>query len=76
MARAKRRSRSRSTKKTAGKKKKGRGSAKGPWMKKVYKAKNGATYVKNRRGQVRFMTGASKAYMARIRRRRGKGKKK
>ena len=74
MARARKRSRSRSTKKAAPKKK--RGGARGPWMKKVYKAKNGATYRKNRRGQVRFMTGASKAYMARIRRRRGKGKKK
>jgi len=73
MARARKRSRSRSTKKTA---RKGRGSARGPWMKRVYKAKNGATYRKNKRGQVRFMTGASKAYMARIRRRRGKGKKK
>ena len=75
MARAKRRSRSRSTKKAAPKKK--RGGARGPWMKKVYKAKNGSTYVKNRRGQVKFLTGASRAYMARIRRRRGrKGKKK
>ncbi len=73
MARAKKRSRSRSTKKG---KKKGRGSAKGPWLKRIWKAKNGATYVKNKRGQVRFMTGASKAYMARIRRKRGKGKRK
>jgi hypothetical protein len=74
MARAKKRSRSRSTKKG---KKKGRGSAKGPWLKRIWKAKNGSTYVKNRRGQVKFLTGASRAYMARIRRRRGrKGKKK
>jgi hypothetical protein len=70
MAKAKRK-RSRSTKKG----KKRRGSARGPWGKKVFKAKNGATYVKNRRGQVKFLTGASKAYMARIRRRRGKGKR-
>jgi len=72
MARAKKRSRSRSTKKT-----KKRGGAKGPWLKRIWKAKNGSTYVKNRRGQVKFLTGASRAYMARIRRRRGrKGKKK
>ena len=30
--------------------KKGRGKAMGPWLKKVHKAKNGATYVKNKRG--------------------------
>ena len=50
-------------KKAAPKKKKGkrkRAAAKGPFLKKVYKAKNGATYVKNKRGQVRFLTGASK----------------
>ena len=45
-------------------------------MKKVYKAKNGATYCKNQRGQVKFLTGASKAYMARLRKMRGKKGKK
>jgi len=49
MARAKKRTRSRSTKKKTAKKGK-RGSARGPWGKKVFKAKNGATYVKNKRG--------------------------
>ena len=58
------RSRSRSTKKVAAKKTRkvaakkaapkkkagGRGKAMGPWLKKVHKAKNGATYVKNKRG--------------------------
>jgi hypothetical protein len=69
MAKARRRSRST--------KKKGKGSAKGPWGRRVYKAKNGAKYVKNKKGQVKFISGASKAYMARIRRKRGKkGKKK
>ena len=53
-----------------------RAAAKGPWLKKVHKAKNGATYVKNKRGQVRFLTGASKQYMAKLRAMRGKGKKK
>ena len=83
------RSRSRSTKKAAPKKatkakkvvakkvvKKRRATAKGPWLKKVYKAKNGATYCKNKRGQVKFLTGASKAYMARLRKMRGKKGKK
>ena len=61
------------------KKKKGkrkRAAAKGPWLKKVHKAKNGATYVKNKRGQVRFLTGASKQYMAKLRAMRGKKKAK
>ena len=58
------RSRSRSTKKAAPKARKAkavkkapakkvtkrRATAKGPWLKKVHKAKNGATYVKNKRG--------------------------
>jgi hypothetical protein len=83
------RSRSRSVKKVAAKKaapkaakkvvaKKagGRGKAMGPWLKKVHKAKNGATYVKNKRGQVRFVTGASKKYMAKLRKMRGKKGKK
>ena len=46
MAKAKKRTRSRSTKKKGGK----RGGARGPWGKKVFKAKNGSTYVKNKRG--------------------------
>jgi hypothetical protein len=54
----------------------GRGKAMGPWLKKVHKAKNGATYVKNARGQVRFVTGASKKYMAKLRKMRGKKGKK
>jgi len=63
MARAKRRSRSRSTKKTAGKKRKGRGSARGPWLKRVYKAKNGATYVKNFRDiEIRKMENKTNPY--------------
>ena len=37
-------------KKAAPAKKGGRGKAMGPWLKKVHKAKNGATYVKNKRG--------------------------
>ncbi len=45
------------------------------WLKKVHTAKNGAKYVKNKRGQVRFVTGASRAYMAKLRKMRGKGKK-
>ena len=48
----------------------------GPWRKKVYTAKNGATYVKNKRGQVKFVTGASKKYMAKLRKLRGKKGKK
>jgi len=56
----------------AGKK---RGGARGPWLKKVHKAKNGARYVKNRKGQVKFVKGASKKYMAKLRKMRGKGKK-
>ena len=60
------------------KKAKRKATAKGPWLKKVHTAKNGATYVKNKRGQVRFKTGASKKYMAKLRKMRGKkkGKKK
>lgn len=42
---------------------------------KTYVAKNGAKYVKNARGQVRFISGASPAYLAKIRKKRGKGKK-
>ena len=38
-----------SAKKSA-KKGKRKATAKGPWRKKVYKAKNGATYVKNKKG--------------------------
>ena len=53
-----------------------RKAASGPWRKKVYTAKNGATYVKNKRGQVKFVTGASKAYMAKLRKLRGKKGKK
>jgi hypothetical protein len=30
--------------------KKKRAGAKGPWLKKVHKAKNGSRYVKNKRG--------------------------
>ena len=52
-----------------------RATAKGPWLKKVYKAKNGARYVKNKKGQVKFVKGASKKYMAKLRKMRGKGKK-
>ena len=62
-------------KKAAAPKKK-RATAKGPWLKKVYKAKNGATYCKNKRGQVKFLTGASKRYMAKLRKMRGKKGKK
>ena len=58
------------------KKAKRKATAKGPWLKKVYKAKNGATYVKNKRGQVKFKTGASKRYMAKLRKMRGKKKAK
>ena len=92
MAKGKKRSRSRSCKKhkkksckkhapkkkAAKPKKKGKrkATAKGPWLKKVYKAKNGATYVKNKRGQVKFKTGASKRYMAKLRKMRGKKKAK
>ena len=42
---------------------------------KLYTASNGAKYVKNARGQVRFVSGASKAYLAKIRKKRGKAKK-
>ena len=76
---AKKSAKKRTPKKKVVKKKKGkrkRAAAKGPWLKKVHKAKNGATYVKNKRGQVRFLTGASKQYMAKLRAMRGKGKKK
>jgi len=92
MAKGKKRSRSRSTKKhkkksvkkvkkaakkpKKAKKAKRKATAKGPWLKKVYKAKNGATYVKNKRGQVKFKTGASKRYMAKLRKMRGKKKAK
>ncbi len=41
---------------------------------KLYTAKNGAKYRKNARGQVRFVSGASPAYLAKIRKKRGKGK--
>ncbi len=44
--------------------------------KNLYTAKNGAKYTKNARGQVRFVSGASKEYLAKIRKKRGKGKKK
>lgn len=39
---------------------------------KTYTAKNGAKYVKDARGRVRFISGASKAYLAKIRKKRGK----
>ena len=42
------RKRSRSTKKGGARRR--RGGARGPWGKKVFKAKNGSTYVKNKRG--------------------------
>jgi hypothetical protein len=41
---------------------------------KTYTAKNGALYTKNARGQVRFISGASPAYLAKIRKKRGKKK--
>jgi len=63
-------------KKVVAKKVKRKSTAKGPWLKKVWKAKNGATYVKNKRGQVKFVTGASKKYMAKLRKLRGKKKAK
>jgi len=44
--------------------------------KKVYTAKNGARYTKDARGRVRFISGASPAYLAKIRKKRGKGKAK
>ena len=43
---------------------------------KTYTAKNGAKYTKNARGQVRFISGASAAYLAKIRKKRGKAKPK
>ena len=42
---------------------------------KTFVAKNGAKYTKNARGQVRFISGASPAYLAKIRKKRGKAKK-
>jgi hypothetical protein len=44
--------------------------------KKLYTASNGAKYTKNARGQVRFVSGASKEYLAKIRKKRGKAKAK
>jgi len=52
-----------------------RKSAKVAKNQKVYVAKNGAKYVKNEKGQVRFISGASKTYMEKIRNKR-KGAKK
>ena len=40
-------------------------------MVKVYTAKNGARYVKNANGQCRFISGASKSYLNKIRKMRG-----
>jgi len=69
MARAKRRSRSRSTTKAAPRRRAGataprrRGGARGPWLKRVYKAKNGATYVKNFRDiEIRKMENKTNPY--------------
>ena len=41
-------------------------------MRKVYKAKNGAKYVKNPNGQAKFITGANSEYMKKIRNARRK----
>ena len=86
MAKGKKRSRSRKAKPAKkakkcckkakpAKKAKRKATARGPWLKKTYKAKNGARYVKNAKGQVKFVKGASKRYMAKLRKLR-KGKKK
>ena len=43
---------------------------------KLFTAKNGAKYSKDSRGRVRFVSGASKEYLAKIRKKRGKKKPK
>jgi hypothetical protein len=40
-------------------------------VRKVYTARNGARYVKNANGQCRFISGASKSYLNKIRKMRG-----